>query len=114
MSAQTRVIYMRDCDAKVFCTEAADYVVPYILKSDYDALQAKLTEAERQKAVALERIALAYGYLWHVNTEPMAPVPMYSPQQSAMDARKILRDLMTHEQRGEAIGKVQALLGSKP
>ena len=89
-------------------------MVRWVLKSDYDKLQAKLTEAERLNKVALERIAFAYGYLWHVNTEPMVPVIIYSPQQSAMDARKILRDLMTHEQRGEAIGKVQALLGSKP
>jgi hypothetical protein len=58
-----------------------------------------------------DAIALAYGYLWHVNNEPMAPVPMYSPEKAAYEARKVLRDLMTHEQRGEAINKVQGLLG---
>ena len=57
-----------------------------------------------------EAIALAYGHLWHVNNEPMAPVPLRSPEKAAYEARKVLRDLMTHEQRGEAINKVQQLL----
>jgi hypothetical protein len=59
----------------------------------------------------MEAIATAYGYLWHVNNEPMAPIPLYSPETAAHEARKILRDLMSHEQRGEAINRVQKLLG---
>lgn len=58
-----------------------------------------------------DAIALAYGYLWHVNEEPLAPIPLYSKEDAAYAARKVLRDLMTHEQRGEAINRVQALLG---
>lgn len=56
-------------------------------------------------------LALAYGYLWHVNTEPMAPIPTYSPERAAREARGVLRDLLTHEQRGNAINQVQAILG---
>lgn len=56
-------------------------------------------------------MALAYGYLWHVNNEPAAPIPLYSPEKAAYEARKLLRDTMTHEQRGVAINRVQALLG---
>lgn len=57
-----------------------------------------------------DAIAMAYGHLWHVNNEPMAPKPTYSPERAAYEARKILRDLLTHEQRGAAINKVQKLL----
>jgi hypothetical protein len=60
----------------------------------------------------VDKVALAYGYLWHVNNEPAAPIPMYSPERAAYEARKILRDLMTHEQRGVAINKVAALLAA--
>lgn len=64
------------------------------------------TEIERLRAA----MALAYGYLWHVNNEPMAPVPLYSPEKAAYEARKVLRDLLTYEQRGEAINRVRELL----
>jgi len=56
------------------------------------------------------KIALAYGYLWHVNNDPDAPIPLYSTEKAGYEARKILRDTMTHEQRGEAINKVSKLL----
>jgi hypothetical protein len=59
-------------------------------------------------------VALAYGHLWHVNNEPMAPVPLRSPETAAYAARKVLRDLLTNEERGEAINAVQALLASEP
>jgi len=52
----------------------------------------------------------AYGHLWHVNNEPMAPVPLYSPEKAAYEARKILRDMLTSEHRGIAINQVQALI----
>ena len=59
----------------------------------------------------LALIGTAYGHLWHVNNEPMAPIPLYSPETAAREARKVLRELMTNEQRGEAINRVQKLLG---
>ena len=56
------------------------------------------------------KIARAYGYLWHVNNNPDAPIPLYSTEKAGYEARKILRDTMTHEQRGKAISKVRKLL----
>ena len=67
-------------------------------------------ETPQKAAAQTEAIALAYGYLWHVNEEPFAPIPTYTPQRAAYDARLILRNMMTHEQRGEAINKVRAML----
>lgn len=58
-----------------------------------------------------EAVATAYGYLWHVNNEPAAPIPMYSPEKAAYEARRALRDLLTSGQRGEAINKVGLQLG---
>lgn len=57
-----------------------------------------------------QAVMLAYGHLWHVNNEPMAPIPMRSPEKAAYAARKVLLDLLTHEERGLAINEVRALL----
>lgn len=48
-------------------------------------------------------IGRAYGFLWCVNNEPGTPVPIYTPEHAALEARKILRDTMTSEQRGKYI-----------
>ncbi len=50
----------------------------------------------------------AYGWLWHVNNEPMAPIPMWPPERAAYEARKCLRDLLTTAERGEAINVISA------
>jgi hypothetical protein len=60
---------------------------------------------------ALQAIMLAYGHLWHVNSEPAAPIPVRSPEDAAYAARKHLRDLLTVEQRREAINQVGVLIG---
>lgn len=57
----------------------------------------------------LAEIGTSYGYLWHVNNEPGTP-NQYPPERAAHEARKILRDRMTHEQRGEAINRVRELM----
>lgn len=56
-------------------------------------------------AVLLQRagIALAYAHLWHINTEPMAPIPLRDPELAANQARQVLRPLLTNEERGQAI-----------
>lgn len=59
----------------------------------------------------LKAVQEAYGHLWHTNNEPMAPVPLRSPEKAAYEARKCLRDLLTTAQRGEAINAVGALIG---
>lgn len=55
-----------------------------------------------EPAAVLEKVAQAYGYLWHVNNEPGTP-QQYAPETAAYMARRILRDLLTSEQRGEGI-----------
>jgi hypothetical protein len=58
-----------------------------------------------------EAIAKAYGYLWHVNASMDAPAGVVltsmTPEQAAYKARKTLRELLTHEQRGKAINSVR-------
>lgn len=66
-----------------------------------------LAEVERLKAT----VALAYGHLWHVNNEPATPIPIYTPEKAAYAARKLLRDLLTSEQRGDAINATQKVWG---
>lgn len=57
MSAPPRVFYM-DLNPKGVKGDITDLV----LKSDYDELKAKLTEAERLNKVALEAMKCASGY----------------------------------------------------
>lgn len=59
-------------------------------------------------------VAMAYGHLWHINNEPMAPIPLRSEESASYAARKLLRDLLTTEERGEAINAVQKLLSAAP
>lgn len=56
-----------------------------------------------------DAIAMAYGYLWRVNNEAGTP-NQYPPERAAYEARKILRDLMSPAQRGEAICRVSDLM----
>lgn len=67
------------------------------------------TPTELVDGYVMERVAIAYGYLWHVNNEPGTP-QQYPPGRAAYEARKLLRDLMTNEQRGQAITKVRAMI----
>ncbi len=86
---------------------------PGVSRAELDAA----ADALRAQAASLERltsnVALAYGHLWHVNNEPMAPIPLRTPDAAAYEARKLLRDLLTTEQRGHAINAVQALIAAK-
>ena len=61
----------------------------------------------RELETLREAVGLAYGYLWLVNNEPGTP-RRYSPERAACEARKLLRDTMTHEQRGAFINRVIA------
>jgi hypothetical protein len=65
---------------------------------------------------ARDAIATAYGYLWHVNAAhdapPEAEVLSITPEQAAYEARKVLRDLLTHEQRGKGINAVRAAMSA--
>jgi len=64
-------------------------------------------------------LGLAYGYLWHVNNMHPgydAPAdysfPQLSPEKAAYAARKVLRDLLTNEQRGVGINAATDALNS--
>jgi len=76
----------------------------------HDARQAR-SKWEKENIELREKIAVAYGYLWHVNNEPGTPC-QYPPERAAYEARKILRDTMTHEQRGDGINAARELMGS--
>jgi hypothetical protein len=75
----------------------------------HDARQT-MRQIEKENIELREKIAIAYGYLWHVNNEPMTPC-QYPPERAAYEARKILRDTMTHEQRGDGINAARELMG---
>ena len=68
-------------------------------------------QAVEPAPIWLMKVADAYGHLWHVNNEPMAPIPIRSPEKAAYEARKILRDMLTHKQRGEAVTRIGRSLG---
>ena len=86
-------------------------------RSTDDAVRAALAERDA-KLAALEdwrsAVAMAYGHLWHINNEPMAPIPLRSEESASYAARKLLRDLLTTEERGEAINSVRAMLTASP
>jgi hypothetical protein len=74
--------------------------------------EGKIERLMKEAAALREKVALAYGHLWHVNNEPYAPVPIYTPEKAAYEARKILRDTLTSEQRGDAINATRQVWGS--
>jgi len=62
-------------------------------------------------------LSRAYGYLWHVNHPEDIPTghPFMSADRAAIEARKELRDMLTHEQRGAGINWVrQSLIDASP
>jgi hypothetical protein len=88
----------------------------YLAATTSTEIGAQNAEAIRNQATddVREAIAQAYGYLWHVNANMEAPpgVALFSltPEQAAYKARRHLRDLLTHEQRGKGINSVRAAL----
>lgn len=90
-------------------------VLPYYTADqmrEYAALAVKmaLSETSNKHTTA---IATAYGYLWHV-AHPDVPAPIsLDASTAAYRARRALRDLLTHAQRGEAINAIRELLFEK-
>jgi len=72
-------------------------------------LDGQLQDSAKGGRDALSR---AYGYLWHVNHPEDIPTghPYMSADRAAVEARKELRDMLTHEQRGEGINWVRQKL----
>ena len=73
------------------------------------AAQAEMERLRVELAALREKVGLAYGYLWCVNNEPCAPDYM-PPDRMAYEARKVLRDTMTHDERGGYINRVLTLV----
>jgi len=59
-----------------------------------------------------EAVKTAYGYLWHVNNEPGTP-NQYAPERAAYEARKVLREHLTKDERGEGINAARAALSGE-
>lgn len=68
-------------------------------------LRGEVKRVTAELATLREKVGLAYGYLWCVNNEPCAPNYM-PPDRMAYEARKLLRDTMTHDERGTFINRV--------
>ena len=68
------------------------------------ATTAKEIELSKKLTYLQDRVGLAYGFLWCVNNEPGTP-NQYPPERAAYEARKLLLDTLTHEQRGEYINR---------
>ena len=51
----------------------------------------------------VDATALAYGILWHINTDPVAPIQVFSPEQAACKSRQILREQLNKRIRGDGI-----------
>jgi hypothetical protein len=73
------------------------------------AAQDEMQRLTAELAHLREKVGLAYGYLWCVNNEPCAPDYM-PPDRMAYEARKLLRDTMTDEERGTYINRVLPLV----
>ena len=83
-----------------------------------ERLKAAAQAAMPVAPAAREAIATAYAYLWCVHTTPRT-LRQYPPERAAHEARKLLRDMLTKEERGEAINRVLqsvfvATPGAKP
>jgi len=80
---------------------------------ELERLRCTLAEVAAERDRLRLKIAHAYGYLWHVNNEPGTP-NQASPEMMAYDARKILRDTLSGEEREHGINAVRcAALGGE-
>lgn len=77
--------------------------------ADTEARLALVRELETLR----EAVGLAYGHLWMVSIQSFQNEPgtphHCTPERAAYEARKLLRDTMTHEQRWQFINRVLAL-----
>lgn len=101
------VFYEYSADNGALLREAADEIdrLTERLAGAYASVNL-LTEMLEAKATPeatglQDKIARAYGYLWHVNNSGVGF--QFSPEKAAHMARRVLRDTLTHEQRGNAI-----------
>ncbi len=70
-------------------------------------------EAATDETRLRNAVKLAYGHLWNVNEEPAAPIPIRTNEAASIAARHALRDVLTMDERGEAIKIVRAALSGR-
>ena len=78
-----------------------------------EAKDVEITALRAEVRALREAVQTAYGYLWCANNEPGTP-HRYSSEKAAYEARKVLRDLLTNEQRGAGINAAIAVVRAKP
>jgi hypothetical protein len=66
------------------------------------------TSEDRRDAAIRE----AYGWLWSINTEPMAPIPMLSPEAAANKARRALLAVMSKDDQRAGIECARAAMAA--
>jgi hypothetical protein len=76
-------------------------------------LRARLAASEETVRGLRGAVQNAYGFLWCVNSELGTP-HQYSAERAAYEARKVLRDLLTHEQIGAGINSAIAVVRATP
>jgi hypothetical protein len=82
------------------------------LHSDLETAERALdaqTDFRKEIERLMEGIGTAYGYLWHANDEPGTP-NRYGSERAAIEARKVLREILTVEQRGKGINAARAAI----
>lgn len=96
-------------DRRLSVFKAAD-----IYRAMLDAAPQPASQPQEAAQMVPDAVALAYGLLWHVNAGMDAPAivrrPSLTPEKAACEARKVLRSLMTKEQRGDGINAAYAML----
>jgi hypothetical protein len=80
-------------------------------EDERDALKAENAALRAKTFNMTQAIMDAYGILWNINTDPMAPIPIVDPERAAAKARLILKEMLCHEQCGIAINAARAALG---
>lgn len=112
-------------DADCYAEKATEYGNPESGRPERNCLEANLRAALSSARAAaptpepetivdpIDRLAVAqaYAWLWAIQTEPMAPVPILDPEKAAYEARKLLLEQLTTEERARAIQAMIAWRG---
>ena len=95
----------RDAMLPYHCYGLDDFRCEYdaLARVDTDGVWYRREDVDALIVALTGKIAEAYGYLWHVNNSGEGF--QFPPERAAHMARRVLRDTMTPEQRGDAINK---------
>lgn len=99
-----------DLDVEAEMEEEIRQEVADTIKAGVQAWMGQQSQDAKRYEELMQAVKLAYGHLWHTNDEPMAPIPLRSPEKASYEARKVLRGMLTTEERGHAISQVADIL----